>query len=109
MACLLGGQRPPMTLQGPLVLGLAADGIPASDHLRRLSETDRRVPLSQPWIDHPPADRAVVQSLAPPREVALRFLQDVRGTSHALDTAGQKTISITGLDLAGGRHHRLHP
>ena len=108
MTRLLRRDRLLMALQRPLVLNLPGDGIAAGDHFSGLTQANWRIFLRQSRIDHSPAQGAVVQGLAAARELALRFLQDVRGARHALYTTGEEAVSIAGLDLARGRHHRLH-
>src|SRR3982074_3680868 len=97
-----------MATERPLILSLAGDAVAAGDDLGGLSEADRRIFLRQLWIDHAPAQRAVVHRLGAAREFPVRFLQDVRGARHALDAAGEKAGAISGLDLARCRDHRLH-
>src|ERR1700694_357289 len=108
MAGLLGGDRLPMAFERPAILVLAADAVPPGDHLRGLPEADGPVFLEL-RVGHAPAERAVMEGLGAACELTLGLFEDVGGTGHALDATGQKAGAVPGFDLAGCRHHRLHP
>ena len=108
-ARLDGRDRLSLRVEGERVLALTRD-VPTFGHvLGRLAHRVRVMRRSQPRIDEPPAQGAVVELARAAVPGGLWLGHDVRRPGHRLDTAADEHVAVVDLNGMRGRVDRLEP